>query len=68
MTTTTIPVKAETKRKLEGMKGEKTWDRFLDELANAAHAERRAGYRRKMGKALRMGYEEVRVKKWAREY
>jgi len=66
--TTTIPVKAETKKKLEGMKGEKTWDRFLDELVNATHAERRAGYRRKMGKELRMGLEEVRVKKWAREY
>jgi hypothetical protein len=66
--TTTIPVKAETKKKLEGMKGKKTWDRFLDELVNEAQIEKRAAYRREMGKALRMGFEEVRVKKWAREY
>ena len=68
MTISTIPVKAETKKKLENMKGSKTWDEFLDELANIARLEKRLKYRKKMKELLEMEYEEVRVEKWAREY
>lgn len=65
---TTIPVKSDTKRKLEAMKGKRTWDDFLEELANMTRFEKRAKYRRKMGKLLDMRFEEVKVRKWAREY
>ena len=64
----TIPVSKETKEKLESIKGEKTWDEFLNELVNIALTEKRFKYRRKMQKLLEMGYDEVRVKRWAREY
>lgn len=64
----TIPVSVETKKKLESMKGEKTWDEFLDELANMMRLENRLKYRKKMRELLEMEYEETRVKKWAREY
>ncbi len=50
------------------MKGSKTWDEFLDELANIARLEKRLKYRKKMKELLEMEYEEVRVGKWAREY
>lgn len=65
---TTIPVKTETKKRLEGMKGRKTWDEFLDELANMVRSEKRVRHRKKMGKLLQMDFKEVKVKKWAREY
>lgn len=68
MAITTIPVKVETKKRLEGMKGDKTWDEFLDELANLMRLEKRLKYRKRMKELLEMGYEEVRVKGWAREY
>jgi|YelNatPaOPRAMG01_1025707.scaffolds.fasta_scaffold100999_2 hypothetical protein len=64
----TIPVSKETKKKLESIKGEKTWEEFLNELVNIALTEKRFKYRRKMQKLLEMGYDEVRVKRWAREY
>lgn len=58
----------ETKRKLKSMKGNKTWDSFLDELANIALAEKRLAYRKKMQSLLEMEYDDTRVRKWAREY
>jgi len=65
---TSIPVKEATKKRLESMKGRKTWDDFLSELANAVRVEKRTRCRKKMGKLLEMGPEEVRVRRWAREY
>ena len=67
-TLTTIPVKVGTKKKLESLKGKRTWDDLLEELANMTRFEKRAKYRRKMGKLLDMRFEEVKVRKWAREY
>ena len=67
-TLTTIPVKVGTKKKLESLKGKRTWDDLLEELANTTRFEKRVKYRRKMGKLLDMRFEEVKVRKWAREY
>jgi hypothetical protein len=64
----TIPVSKKTKKRLESIKGEKAWDEFLNELANIALTENRLKNRKRMQKLLEMGYDEVRVKKWAREY
>ncbi|MEM2941258.1 MAG: hypothetical protein QW304_06910 [Thermoproteota archaeon] len=64
----TIPVSKETKKRLESIKGEKAWDEFLNELANVALTEKRFKHRKRMQKLLEMGYDETRVRKWAREY
>lgn len=60
---TTISVRPETKRLLASLKGDKSWDEFLLELAEDLR-------RRKLEEALRklrqipmdVGYEEVRLK------
>lgn len=64
----TIPVSKETKKRLESIKGEKAWDEFLNELANMVLTEKRAKHRKKIQKLLEIGYDETRVRKWAREY
>lgn len=64
----TIPVSKETKKRLESIKGEKAWDEFLNELVNVALTEKRVKHRKKIQKLLEMGYDETRVRKWAREY
>ncbi|MEM3785853.1 MAG: hypothetical protein QXZ59_00545 [Nitrososphaeria archaeon] len=64
----TIPVSLETKKKLKSMKGSKTWDSFLDELANMALSEKRLAYRKRMQDLLEMDYDDTRVRGWAREY
>lgn len=53
---------------MESIKGKKAWDEFLNELVNIALSENRLKNRKKMQKLLEMGYDVVRVKKWAREY
>ncbi len=63
-----LPVSKETKKRLESIKGKKAWDEFLNELVNIALSENRLKNRKKMQKLLEMGYDEVRVRKWAREY
>ncbi|MEM4736375.1 MAG: hypothetical protein QXD41_00745 [Nitrososphaeria archaeon] len=64
----TIPVSLETKKKLKSMKGSKTWDSFLDELANIVLSEKRLAYRKRMQDLLEMDYDDTRVRGWAREY
>ncbi|MBO3833216.1 MAG: hypothetical protein FGF51_07565 [Candidatus Brockarchaeota archaeon] len=64
----TIPVSKETKKLLESIKGDKAWDEFLNELASMALTEKRFKHRKRMQKLLEMGYDETRVRKWAREY
>ncbi|MGC8831806.1 MAG: hypothetical protein ACP5PQ_04430 [Thermoproteota archaeon] len=64
----TIPVGRETKKLLESIKGDRTWEEFLNELANLALTEKRLKNRKRMQKLLEMGYDETRVRKWAREY
>jgi len=65
---TTIPVKSDTKRKLEAMKGKRTWDDFLEELSNTVRLGNRAKYRKRIERLLEMSSEEVRIRRWAREY
>lgn len=58
----------ETKKKLQSIKGNKTWDELLDELVNIAQSKKRIEYKKRLQELLEMEFEEVKVKKWAREY
>jgi len=68
MRLTTITVSAETKELLEKVKGDETWDEFLRRVALDMLRERREKVRRRLGELLELGYEDVRVRGWAREY
>ncbi len=65
---TTITIREETKEMLREMKGEKDWDSFLRELAENYLKMKREEIRAKLRELLSAEYEEVKVKKWAREY
>lgn len=65
---TTITVSAETKELLEKLKGGKTWEEFLRSLAEEMLRERRERVRERLGELLEAEFEEVRVRRWAREY
>ena len=68
MRSTTITVSAETKELLEKVKGDETWDEFLRKVALNMLRERRERVRRRLAELLELGYEDVRVRGWAREY
>jgi len=65
---TTITVSYETKHLLEKIKGEETWDTFLRKIAVETLKKRRENIREKLAELLEVEFEEVKVKKWAREY
>jgi len=65
---TTITVSIETKKLLEKIKGDRTWDAFLRELALEILESRRERVRRELNELLELEYEDVRVRRWAREY
>jgi len=65
---TTITVSFETKKLLEKIKGDRTWDAFLRELALEILESRRERVRRELNELLELEYEDVRVRRWAREY
>ncbi len=65
---TTITIKEGTKEMLREMKGDKDWDSFLRELAENYLKMKREEVRAKLREMLTAEYDEVRVKKWAREY
>ena len=65
---TTITVSVETKKLLEKIKGDRTWDAFLRELALEILESRRERVRRELNELLELEYEDVRVRRWAREY
>jgi len=65
---TTITIKKGTKEMLREMKGDKDWDSFLRELAENYLKMKREEVRAKLREMLTAEYDEVRVKKWAREY
>ena len=68
MRLTTITVSAETKELLEKVKGDETWDEFLRRVALDMLRERREKVRKRLAELLELGYEDVRVREWAREY
>lgn len=65
---TTITVSIETKKLLEKIKGDRTWDAFLRELALEILESRRERVRRELNELLELEYGDVRVRRWAREY
>jgi predicted CopG family antitoxin len=68
MALSTIPVSSETKKKLQSMKGNKTWDELLNDLVDIAQSKKRVEYKKRLQELLEMEFEDVKVKKWAREY
>ncbi len=58
----------ETKKLLEKVKGDRTWDAFLRELALSILESRRERVRKRLNEFLEAEFEEVRVRRWAREY
>lgn len=62
---TTITMSRNTKEALENIKGRKSWDALLRELAEEHSKVKRAKVRKEL-KALFV--EKTRVRGWAREY
>jgi len=65
---TTITISRRTKAALEALKGSATWDEFLLELAAEVQEARRERNRGRLAELLELEFEEVRVRRWAREY
>lgn len=66
--TTTIPLSRELKEVLERLKGNMTWDEFLESLIYEVFRIRREKNRGELAKLFESSFREVRVKKWSREY
>lgn len=67
MMSTTIPVSRRTKRELEKLKGSRSWDEFLLDLISEYRRSRMEAARRELNELLELEYEDVRVRRWARE-
>jgi len=65
---TTIPVSEDVKRILEKYKGDMTWDEFLEYLLHEVYKVKREKYREILGEGFKYSFNEVRVRKWSREY
>jgi len=65
---TTITISKETKLALEALKGDESWDEFLLRIIAEVQRIRREKNRERLSELLEAEFEEVRVKKWAREY
>jgi len=65
---TTISVREEVKRMLEDLKGEEDWNTFLEGLVEEYTELKREKVRRELRELFEGSFEEVRVRKWAREY
>lgn len=66
--TTTIPLSRELKEVLERLKGNMTWDEFLESLIYEVFKIRRERNRRELAKLFESSFQEVRIEKWSREY
>ncbi|RLE72187.1 MAG: hypothetical protein DRJ37_03425 [Thermoprotei archaeon] len=65
---TTITIFSETKRALEALKKDESWDEFLLKLVAEVQRIKREKNRKKLSEILEAEFEEVKIKKWAREY
>ncbi|OYT30527.1 MAG: hypothetical protein B6U94_06665 [Thermofilum sp. ex4484_79] len=65
---TTITILSKTKRALEALKKDESWDEFLLKLIAEIQRVRREKNRGKLSEILEAEFEEVKIKKWAREY
>uniref|UniRef100_A0A7C1CCZ0 VapB-type antitoxin n=1 Tax=Thermofilum adornatum TaxID=1365176 RepID=A0A7C1CCZ0_9CREN len=65
---TAIRVSRETRDLLLKLKGKKSWDSFLREIALAEIQKRRKIVREKLEELLELDYGEVVVKNWAKEF
>lgn len=65
---TTIPVSRRLKKVMERLKGEMTWEEFLEMLIHEVMNVKRERARARLRELLTMDFEEVRVRRWSREY
>ncbi|MDI3498164.1 antitoxin VapB family protein [Archaeoglobus sp.] len=65
---TTISVDEEVKKLLENLKGNKDWSTFLRELAEEYATLKREKVRKELGELFEAEFEDVKVRRWAREY
>jgi hypothetical protein len=65
---TTITISRETRDLLLKLKGKKSWDSFLREMALEEIKKKRQEIREKLQELLELEYEDVKVKRWAREF
>jgi len=66
---TTITILSKTKRALEALKKkDESWDEFLHKLIAEIQRVRREKNRGKLSEILEAEFQEVKIKKWAREY
>ena len=65
---TTITISKETKLVLEALKAVESWDEFLLGIIAEVQRIRREKSRGRLSELLEVEFEEVRVRKWAREY
>lgn len=65
---TTITIREGTKEMLKAVKGKKDWDTFLKELVEEYTKIRREKARKELKNLLKEGFEDIRVRSWAREF
>ncbi len=65
---TTTTIKKDANEVLRTLEGDKDWDRFLKELAESYLTTRRERTREKLKGPLAGEFEDVRVKRWTKEY
>jgi len=65
---TAVRVSRETRDLLLKLKGKKSWDSFLRDIALAEMQKRRQKVRKKLEELLELDYGDVVVKKWAKEF
>jgi len=53
---------------LESLKKEESWDEFLLKLISEIQRLKREKNRAKLSEMFKADFEEVKIKKWAREY
>ena len=66
--TTTIPLSRELKEVLERLKGNMTWDEFLESLIYEVFRIRREKNRSELAKLFESSFQDVRIERWSREY
>ena len=68
MAKTTISVDEDVKALLENLKGSKDWSSFLREMAEEYAALKREKVRKELKELFESSFEEIRVRKWAKEF
>jgi predicted CopG family antitoxin len=68
MAKTTISVDEDVKALLENLKGGKDWSSFLREMAEEYAALKREKVRKELKELFESSFEEIRMRKWVKEF